>query len=159
MAKDLCVGRETRGWRKGLCFGADLIISLDALEDRGDSSVRSERDRICQIFRPCLCISEYRSPVRLGPLQAKHRSPREPWEQGSSPGRCLDRHSGTELTGRDGISSGQWCALATATTPSWETSTPREGGTEIGAGQGLSKYHSQGCVEQTSPARARDWMA
>lgn len=61
--------------------------------------------------------------------------------------------TGRELTGRADIGSDQWRVLETATTPRVETSTPFEGGTEIGAGPGLYKYHSQAYAEKTSPAR------
>lgn len=61
--------------------------------------------------------------------------------------------TGRELTGRADIGTDQWRVLETATTPRMETSTPFEGGTEIGAGLGLSKYHSQAYAEKTSPAR------
>lgn len=60
---------------------------------------------------------------------------------------------GRELTGRADIGSDQWRVLETATTPRVETSTPFEGGTEIGAGLGLYKYYSQAYAEKTSPAR------
>lgn len=61
--------------------------------------------------------------------------------------------TGRELTGRADIGSDQWRVLETATTPRMETPTPFEGGTEIGAGPGLYKYHSQAYAEKTSPAR------
>ncbi|CAG11250.1 unnamed protein product [Tetraodon nigroviridis] len=44
-------------------------------------------------------------------------------------------------------------ASRTATTPRMETSTPFEGGAEIGAGLGLYEYHWQAYAEKTSPAR------
>lgn len=51
------------------------------------------------------------------------------------------------------MGSDQWRVLERATTPRMETSTPLEGGTEIGAGLGLYKYHSRAYAEKTSPAR------
>lgn len=97
---------------RGLCFGADLIISVNTLGNRGGSSVLSERESICQVFGPVYISMPALPTVNTGALRASGRCrpntrATESKEQGSSPGRCLDRDSGTELTGRDGIRSGQ----------------------------------------------------
>lgn len=57
------------------CFssGADLIIILNTLGDRGGSSVLSERDSICHNFRPVYVSMPALATVNTGVLHASGR--------------------------------------------------------------------------------------